>query len=146
MITDRAIEAVKAWVASRNSSYPVVDEWTIVTPTEDSVKSYPLLTISCTGAEEHPVLRGVMHPATIELKLETTPCVTGETDLATTGATHNSYAEALYNIVADVAAKDFMNGLLGITVFESKGNTGITGTEDGRRSSVFEMRIICCNE
>ena len=146
MITDRAIEAVKAWVASRNSSYPVVDEWTIVTPTEDSVKTYPLLTISCTGAEEHPVERAVMHPAIIELKLETTPCATGSTDLATTGETHKAYAEALYNIAADVQAKDFMDGLLGIKVFESKGNTGTTGTEDGRRSSTVEMRITCCNQ
>ena len=146
MITDRAIEAVKAWVASRNSSYPVVDEWTIVTPTEDSVKTYPLLTISCTGAEEHPVLRGVMHPLTIELKIETTPCATGDDDLATTGTTHNSYAEALYEIAADYNAVAFMDGLLGISVWESKGNTGITGTDDGRRSSTVEMRITCCNQ
>ena len=146
MITDRAIEAVKAWVESRATSYPVVDEWTIVTPATDTVKTYPLLTISCTGAEEHPVLRGVMHPLTIELKIETTPNVTGATDLATTGATHNSYAEALYEIAADYGAVSYMDGILGISVWESKGNVGITGTEDGRRSSSVEMRITCCNE
>ena len=146
MITDRAIEAVKAWVESRASSYPVVDSWAITTPADDSVKAYPLLTISCTGAEEHPVLRGVMHPLTIELKIETTPCVTGSTDLATTGSTHSTYAEALYNIAADRGAVEYMDGLLGIKVFESRGNVGITGTEDGRRSSAVEMNITCCIE
>lgn len=146
MITDRAIEAVKAWVESRAASYPVVNDWSIVTPTEDSVKTYPLLTISCTGAEEHPVLRGVMHPLTIELKIETTPCATGADDLATTGTTHSAYAEALYQIAADYGAVEYMDGILGISVWESKGNVGITGTEDGRRSSSVEMRITCCNE
>ena len=146
MIADRTIAAVKSWVESRNGAYPVVDAWTIVTSDDDASKSYPLLTISCTGADEHPVLRGVMHPLTIELKIETTPCEGGSDDVGTTGDTHGTYTEALYNIAADNAAVAYMDGRDGLSVWESKGNTGFTSTEDGRRATVIEMKITCCNE
>lgn len=146
MIADRALEALKAWIESKSGTYAAVADLTIVLRDTDADKSYPRLTLTDTAAEEHPVLRGVMAPLTVEALLETVPHADGATAGATTQATHQTYTEALYDILGDNAAVSYMDALSGITVWDVRGDEGTTSDEDGRRVTRFEVRITCCNQ
>lgn len=146
MIADRALEAVKSWIKFNAAAHPEVDDITIVLRDSDAVKTYPLLTLNDTAAQEHPLLRGVMAPLTIEAVLETVPEAAGDSADATTTPTHQDYTEALFAILANTNdAIFYMEALPGITVFDSRGHEGTTDEADGRRVTRFEIRLTCCN-
>lgn len=122
MIEKNAANELKAWVESRNGVYPAVDAWTIRTAGDGNDKSHPLVVIEVTGAEEHEVLRGVMSPLTMEVRLETIPHASGSSAGATNLSTHEEYSAALYNILADRSAVDWIDlrGQSGVLTFAGR--------------------------
>lgn len=145
MIEKNAANELKAWVESRNGVYPAVDAWTIRTAGDGNDKSHPLVVIEVTGAEEHEVLRGVMSPLTMEVRLETIPHASGSSAGATNLSTHEGYSAALYNILADRSAVDWIDLRGTIRCFDIRGSEPILEEDDGRRASVIELRMFCCN-
>lgn len=145
MIADRALDAVKAWIESNAGAHTEINDLSIVMRDSDAVKTYPLLTLNDTAAQEHPTLRGVMHPLTIDAILETVPNSEDDAASATDTTTHQEYTSALYAILANTdGAVPFMDARSGISVFDSRGEEGTTDEADGRRSTRFEIRLTCC--
>lgn len=145
MIDKNASNELKAWINSRSGTYSSVAEWTIRTAADPADKSHPLVIVEPTGAEEHEVLRGVMDPLTIEVRLETVPHASGSSAGATDLSTHEGYVDDLYNILADRDAVDWIDLRGTIRCFDIRGSEPTLEEEDGRRVSVVEVRMVCCN-
>lgn len=145
MIDKNASNELKAWIESRSGVYSSVSAWTIRTAADPVNKSYPLVVIEPTGADEHEILRGVMDPLTIDVRLETVPHASGSSASATDLSTHETYVSDLYNILADRDAVGWIDVRGTARCFDIRGSEPTLEEEDGRRVSVVEVRMVCCN-
>ena len=145
MVDINGAAELKAWIESRNATYPAVDDWDIRVPGDDTPKTYPALLVEPTGSEEHATLRGVMAPLSLDVRLETIPHEDGAAAEATTKAEHVSDADQLYEIIADRDAVEWIDSRGTIRCFDIRGSEPTLETEDGRRSSTVQVRMTCCN-
>jgi hypothetical protein len=143
MTADKITGELKAWIEYRSSEFSAASGWSVVLAGEDSEKSHPLVVLESTAAEEHEVLRGVMDPVTVEVRLETIPHEDGATSSATDEATQRAMNEALYCILGDREAVEWIDGRGICRCFDIRGSEGTLGAEDDKRTTVFEVRATC---
>ena len=143
MISDLALSGLKSWIESQAWAHPLVSTWTIALPGEDSDKVFPRLELTSTGAQEHPVLRGVMAPLSMSCTLTTVPHSDGSTAEADTEAEHIAQAATLYKITSDRSAVQFIDQLGTIYCYEIRGSEPTTEEDAGRRASTIEIQMTC---
>lgn len=143
MTTDKALDELIAWIQSKSVDYPAVDTWTIRKSGDAREKGFPLVVLEAVSADEHEVLRGVYSPLTIEARLETIPHEDGSTAAADTISTHEADALALWNILADEAAIEWIDARGTVRCFDIRGSEGTLETDDDLRVTSIEVRMIC---
>lgn len=143
MTADKTLDELAAWIDANSGNYANVATWTIRKSGDARDRAFPLITLEATGADEHEVLRGVYDPLTVEVTIETIPHEDGASASADTIATHEEDAVALYQILADRAAVDWINGRGRVRCFDIRGSEGTMEPEDDRRKTTIELRVVC---
>lgn len=146
MIADKVLSGIKSWIESQQSINTEVDGLSIVLRDTTNVKSYPLLVLNDTGATEHPVLRGVWAPLTVEAMLYSVPNADGASASGTTQAQHQAVANALYQVLNDTAAIVHIDALTGLRCFDIRGGGIETTTEDNRLVTRILLDVVCAQE
>ena len=141
MTADKALEELKAWIEVKVGDYPEVSGWTIRKAGDARDRTFPLITLETTGAEEHEVLRGV-YTLTIDVTLETIPHEDGTAASADTIAQHEAEAAALYQILGDQAAVAWIDGRGAVRCFDIRGSEGNLETEDDLRKTTIELSMV----
>ena len=148
MTTDKALEALKAWITYRTKAYTSLAGIPIIL--RDSEAEQPgdddaadegdfdatHIVLNDTGSEEHPVLRGVL-TMQIEAML-----VTATGDLGKTDAEHRALNTDLWNILADKAAIAYCNNQPGFACFDIRGNEPTSETGEGMRTTTFALSMV----
>lgn len=145
MTADKALDELKAWIEVNEGNYPAVGTWSVVKSGIASEKTFPRVTLEAVSADEHPVLRGVYDPLSIEVILETIPHEDGSAANASTLAEHEADAVALYAILADRAAVAWIDGRGSVRCFDIRGSEGTLEPEDDKRRTMIEVRMVCSN-
>lgn len=141
MTSDKILDELKAWIEVNAGNYAEVSNWTITKAGAAADKAFPQVVLEATGAEEHETLRGYYDPLTVEVRLESIP---HENAIgAYTLAEHEAAASDLYNIVGDVAAKDWIDQRGLVRCFDIRGSEGTLETEDDLRVTTLELRVVC---
>jgi hypothetical protein len=143
MISDLSLSGLKSWIQANASTNPLVSGWTIALPGEDADKVFPRLELVSTGAQEHPVLRGVMAPLSVSCILTTVPHADGSSADSDTEAEHIAQAATLYSIIADRDAVSYIDQLGTIYCYDIRGSQPTTEEEAGRRASTIEIQMTC---
>ena len=138
MTTDNALAALRLYIQSRDSLLAAL---AIHITGDDSDLEPPYIAISETGSEEHEVSLGVL-TLSVEVKISS---VVGETaDSATPDTTHRALAAELHTILTDYeTARENMDGYPYFSCFDIRALSPRTITEDGRRVTVFPLRMVC---
>ncbi len=141
MTTDLALNALKAWIEYSHAAKPSLADIPIhLRDTEDEQPGLCIV-LKETGAEEHPVLRGVLLMG-LECLLVSVPGDDGEE--ATPAADHQELVADLYNVLADTVAIDHLSSYPGFKCFDIRGTAPISEQENGLRITRFEMRVVGC--
>jgi hypothetical protein len=143
MTTDKVLAGLKAWIESQAS--PDLEGVSIYLQDDAAERVPPFLTLSDTGSEEHPVLRGVLK-ITVEVKLFTVPVETveDEDDAATDSAGHRAMNAALADILGDTASIQFLCAQDGLTCFDVRGTAPTWEPEDDMRATTFKLEVVAC--
>jgi hypothetical protein len=138
MTTDNALAALRLYIQSRDSLLAAL---TIHITGDDTTLDPPYISITETGNEEHEVSLGVI-TLSVEVKLAS---VVGETaDAATTDTAHRALATELHGILTDYeTGRENMDTYPYFSCFDIRAMAPRTITEDGRRVTVFPLRIVC---
>lgn len=143
MTSDAALGEVIAWIQSQATFYPAVNNWQLVKSGYGGDKTFPNVTLEATSAEEHDILRGVYDPLSVDVRLQSIPNDEGAAQDAYTIADHEADANALYNILADRTAVEWIDGRGNIRCFDIRGSEGNLETDDDKRLTTIELRITC---
>ena len=141
MTADKALDELIAWVGVKVADYPAVATWNIRKAGDARDRAHPLVTFEATAVDEHEVLRGVWDPLTVEVCLLTVPHADGAAASADTMTTHEEDAAALYQILADRAAVDWIDARGVVRCFDIRGSEGTLETEDDLRKTTIELRM-----
>lgn len=151
MTPDLALAALKSWIESRASAYPVIAGIPILLrdtateqPGDDDEENADefdatFIVLTEVSSEEHPVLRGVLTMA-VECILSTPAADTDE--LGKSDAEHRALNAALYHILADTSAIAFCNVHPGFRCWEIRGTAPTTETGEGVRVTTFALSIV----
>jgi len=141
MTTDLALKALKFWIEFNYAARPALDGIPIhLRDTEDEQLGLCIV-LKETGAEEHPVLRGVLIMG-IEAWLVSVPG--DDDDTATPAADHQDLVADLYHVLADTYGIEVCSTYPGFKCFDIRGTAPISEQENGLRITRFEMRVVGC--
>ena len=143
MTSDILLGELIAWIQSNAGTYPAVGNWSIVKAGKASNKTFPALVLESTSADEHEVLRGVYDPLSVDIRLESIPNDGGAAQEAYTIEDHESDAAALYQIIADESAVQWIDSRGLVRCFDIRGSEGILETDDDKRITSLEVRVTC---
>jgi hypothetical protein len=149
MTTDAAANGIKAWIELRTTAYPVLSGVQIVVRDDAEAMESRHIVIRDTGSEEHPVLRGVLEIG-FEVELRSVPVATLDDEdeqnglLGTTRDEHQALTSALYDVLADIAAVEFLNAQPGLKCFDIRNVRMGTQSQDDLRSTIFQMEVRAC--
>ena len=142
MTTDLALNAIKAWITYRTTVYTSLASIPIHLRDSEDEKEPPLIIIKETGAEEHPILRGVLTIG-IEVALVTVPGAADED--ATTEEASQALNSDLFNILADTQlAIGWCDQYPGLRVFDIRGISPTNEIENSNRVTRFSLTMTCC--
>jgi len=141
MTTDLALNALKFCIEFNHAARPLLADIPIhLRDTEDEQPGLCIV-LKETGAEEHPVLRGVLIMG-IDAMLVSVPG--DEDDAATPSADHQSLVADLYHVLADTYGIEVCSTYPGFKCFDIRGTAPISEQENGLRITRFEMRVVGC--
>jgi hypothetical protein len=138
MTTDRLLDAWKRWL-QRGTALPVAMRDT------EEVKTYPGVYIEgdqVSRFESNGIQDGNAFLVEWETKLVTTPGL--DSDLATSKEQHDEMRRHLSAHIGANEAESWMDGQLGIRVFQLLTNSPETTEEDGYRVTTWKVSAIAC--
>lgn len=138
MTTDRLIDAWKRWVAMA-TSLPISRR------DDESVKAYPGIYIdgdSVSRFESGGVTDGNVFSVEWETKLVTTPGEDSQT--ATSKVEHDAIRDSIGLQIQSSQAEQWMDGQLGIRVFQLLANSPETTEANGYRVTSWKISAIAC--
>lgn len=140
MTADRTIDELIAWMEYRDNDETA---WSIRHSGDDQEKSFPQVTLECTDATEHEVLRGV-YAMQIEARIESLPHEDGGDASATDLATHKALGERAYKFLGDSAAIEWIDTRGSVRVFDVRGFEPKLEPEDDKRVTTFTLTVTAC--
>lgn len=138
MNTDRLLDAWKRWV-ERGTSLPVAMR------DSEQIKVYPGVYIegdSVSRFESGGVADGNTFTVEWDTKLVTTPA--SEDQEGTTKAQHDTLRNTLAFQVQSDQAESWMDGQIGIRVFQLLVDSPVTSEENGYRVSTWKISAVAC--
>lgn len=143
--TDKTLAGLKAWITYRAPAE--LAEVPIYLRDDATERDFPCIVLSDTGAEEHPVLRGVLSIG-IEAKLLSVAVDEPESDdtYATSTDDHRTIAGQLADILGETAAAvDFLTARDGLKCFDLRGAAPTTEPDDeGHRATTIQLGAVAC--
>jgi hypothetical protein len=138
MNTDRLLDAWKRWV-ERGTSLPVAMR------DSEQIKVYPGVYIegdSVSRFESGGVADGNTFTVEWDTKLVTTPA--SEDQEGTTKAQHDTLRNTLAFQIQSDLAESWMDGQIGIRVFQILVDSPVTSEENGYRVSTWKISAVAC--
>jgi len=138
MTTDKLLDAWKRWI-ERGTTLPVAMRDT------ENVKAYPGVYIEgdqVSRFESGGIQDGNVFTVEWETKLVTTPG--DDAQAATSKAAHDAYRNIIAAQVGSELAESWMDGQIGIAVFQLLVNSPETTEEDGYRVTTWKASAITC--
>jgi hypothetical protein len=138
MNTDRLLDAWKRWV-ERGTSLPVAMR------DSEQIKVYPGVYIegdSVSRFESGGVADGNTFTVEWDTKLVTTPA--SEDQEGTTKAQHDTLRNTLAFQIQSDLAESWMDGQIGIRVFQLLVDSPVTSEENGYRVSTWKISAVAC--
>lgn len=147
MITDRTINAWKAWLelAIVNDEGTALDDVPVQRRDSEELKTYPgiyLEEASGDRMEIGGIKDGNAWEIAIDTKLVTTPG--DEDEESTTQAAHSILRNALSEHVGSELAQPWIAGIHGLTCFDVRSAIPLTGEEDGYRVTTWRTVLVVC--
>lgn len=116
----------------------------IYTESNDTEKEYPCVILTVEGSTEHPVLRGVMAPLSINANFVSIPDSRDNTN-ATSYADHDTAVEELYCVIGSTELIDTITWQGAIQCFDIRHTAPTIQPDDERRISTIPMDVTCSN-
>jgi hypothetical protein len=139
MTTDKLIDGWKRWLALE-TTLPIARR------DDEAVKVYPGIYIdgdSVSRFESGGVMDGDVYSVEWETKLVTTP---GEdAQVATSKTAHDALRDALSQHIQSTQAEAWMDGQLGVRVFQLLANSPETSEANGYRVTSWKISAVACS-
>jgi len=138
--------SIKEWIEKRTEEeYTELEDITISTTGEINDITPPMINIYETGQGIHEVGGVTMYGVTdfeISVELVTVPAT--ENDEGTPTVDDLEVRKALYNILGDRDGIEWMSERNGWRIFDIRLSSPITESNEGTRSTRFELQIVAC--
>ena len=139
MTTDKLIDGWKRWLALE-TALPIARR------DDEAVKAYPGIYIdgdSVSRFESGGVMDGDVYSVEWETKLVTTPG--DDAQVATSKTAHDALRDALSQHIQSTQAEAWMDGQLGVRVFQLLANSPETSEANGYRVTSWKISAVACS-
>ena len=139
------LESLVEWIERKVPEHPILDGLQIIQMGEETVQSPPFLGIVEQGSQTVEQAGVIMHGVSeydISAQLYTVPA--SESEQGTPFEDEREMRQAIYDILADRSAIDWITERNFVRVFDIRTTAPITEAEDGQRVTRWQLTIIAC--